>query len=512
MTKSEILENEILECKANGITGKRTIAKLLVEKYPEHFTNIDNARSMVRLRTGAHANRGGTFEAIKDKFIDEVGSEYDVAKAKKTIKTGCYIITSAVNNTPINTDYWNNILAYAAVKNAQVHVIALRYNNVNSIKNENWAEDVMPYLDANRHNIHKHIDICSDVKVVPTMENPISGLEGISADKSCIIGHPRLQMSYLPIIKGATPKMMLTTGCVTLPKYTDSKAGKKGEFHHTYGFTIIEFDSDDAYNIRYVTAHSDGSFIDQNISVKNSKVFQADRAKAIIFGDIHVAKLTGEALDRMVNLIDKYNPETIVLHDVFDGDSVNPHKMNDPIKAYKNIGINLNSEIEDALNFIAMLRVFNTKIVVVASNHDAFLDRYIASMDWKKDVVNAKTYASLAIRALESVNDKSLIANIINEHFPDVVTLDLNDSYKIGDIEVGQHGHIGANGSRGSAQQYRKLSTKIITGHTHAPSRIDGHLTVGCQNLDHGYNKGLSSWGIADVVINADGKTQHILH
>ena len=36
------------------------------------------------------------------------------------------------------------------------------------------------------------------------------------------------------------PKMMMTTGSCTVKNYTDSKAGKKGEFHHTLGFVIIE--------------------------------------------------------------------------------------------------------------------------------------------------------------------------------------------------------------------------------------------------------------------------------
>jgi hypothetical protein len=43
---------------------------------------------------------------------------------------------------------------------------------------------------------------------------------------------------------------------------------------------------------------------------------------------------------------------------------------------------------------------------------------------------------------------------------------------------LGQHGDVGANGSRGSLLQFRKLNTKIIVGHYHSPGK-DGALAVG---------------------------------
>jgi hypothetical protein len=89
--------------------------------------------------------------------------------------------------------------------------------------------------------------------------------------------------------------------------------------------------------------------------------------------------------------------------------------------------------------------------------------------------------------------------------------LGIDDSLRVMDWELGVHGHIGANGSRGSAMQYAQMNTKNITGHTHSPLRLDGHLCVGTlTHLRVGYNKGLSSWMNTNAVIHPNGKAQLI--
>ena len=80
----------------------------------------------------------------------------------------------------------------------------------------------------------------SDVKIQPTATNPMSGLAGMSGVNSCVFGSPKVQLEMIPVLEGNKPKMMLTTGAVTLMNYTDSKSGKKGEFHHVFGFAIVE--------------------------------------------------------------------------------------------------------------------------------------------------------------------------------------------------------------------------------------------------------------------------------
>lgn len=510
----KIMEAEIRLCKSQGIMQKRTIAKILMAKYPDIFTDIENTRCMVRTRTGSHKNKGSLYSDLTDDFknVEEVPNAYEVAKTKKTKQSKFYLVTCAVNNTPIHRNFWDNLLVYSQFLNGELHVIASRYKNPTSIFNESaevWAEEVMPYLDANRHDIHKTISIMSDIKIQPTAEMPLIGLEGISGNKSCIIGHPRVHMTYLPVPKRSNNKVMFTTGACTLANYTDSKAGKKGEFHHTFGFVLVEIKDEEDAVIRYVTAKEDGSFIDLFNEVKDGKITKADRPKAIILGDLHIAKLTKESLIRIDEIISLFKPEVLILHDVFDGESINPHEEKNPILKFKRLNNTLQAELDECIEIISYLSGQVDECVIVASNHDRFLDRYISTQDWKKDLINASTYIELTQMAMTS--EKSLIQQIIEKHLPKVKCLDIDESYIVEDIECGSHGDIGANGSKGGALQFKRLSTKLITGHTHTPSRLDGHLVVGCQDLDHGYNKGISSWGIADVIINSNGKTQHLL-
>ena len=100
---------------------------------------------------------------------------------------------------------------------------------------------------------------------------------------------------------------------------------------------------------------------------------------------------------------------------------------------------------------------------------------------------------------------------VINNKYPHFVTLGRSDSYIVNGWELGQHGDIGASGSRGSLQQFRNLNTKIVVGHYHSPGRKDGALAVGTSTkLRVGYNIGASGWLHSHVIIHENGKAQHI--
>jgi hypothetical protein len=89
--------------------------------------------------------------------------------------------------------------------------------------------------------------------------------------------------------------------------------------------------------------------------------------------------------------------------------------------------------------------------------------------------------------------------------------LDLDDSLVLGGFEVGDHGHKGANGSKGSPSSFRKLGTKKATGHNHTGNQFNyifsvGHMTD--QNLVDYSKGGASSWHKIGALIYADGSFQ----
>ena len=215
----------------------------------------------------------------------------DIAKNKK-IKSKVTFFTWAQESTPVHANFLKNMETYAKEHNAEIGVIAGRYQNPTSIFKDQkdkswWDKSIIKYLTLNRHNIHKNVSVLSDVKVLPTAMNPMSGFDGFEGEVSIIIGHPRVQMKVVPALEGYTKKEIWTTGSCTVDNYTDSKAGKKGEFHHTLGFVIVESDGDD-FHIRQVTADDSGNFIDIIFSVENGVVTRDyDAISVYACGDKH---------------------------------------------------------------------------------------------------------------------------------------------------------------------------------------------------------------------------------
>jgi hypothetical protein len=326
-------------------------------------------------------------------------------------------------------------------------------------------------------------------------------------------------MKVVPALNGYKPKMMLTTGACTVRNYTDSKAGKIGEFHHTLGFVVIEMDGDDFY-VRQVTADEDsGAFTDLTNYVSNGKVKKAKPAEAIIFGDIHVGDHDAECIEATLGICDILKPRVGVSHDLLNGHSINRHEQKNPFSKFANLQTNrhtLKGEIDNVVEFTQALMDrtdgYLKEFVVVNSNHDAWIESYLINSDWRRDIPNALSYMKYSTMLLNNKAPKGVFAAIIDEELNgEVVTLGLDQSYRLKDWELGVHGHQGTNGSRGNPNQFKKLSTKMITGHTHSPSRIDGVVTVGTSTfLRVGYNTGASGWLQSHAILQADGKVQQI--
>lgn len=461
---------------------------------------------------------------IKEKPDQESPQLIEARKRIYDKKKKRFIVTWAQNDTPVHEAFISNIEAYAEKIDASIHVIAGRYKNPTSVftdKNyETWSERISSYLDANRHEVHKHMWIMSDVKIQPTAVDPMTGLQGMSGINSCIFGSPKVQLEMIPVLKDCMPKMMMTTGACTERNYTDSKSGKKGEFHHTLGFVIVEIKDAETFFARQVTADDDGNFHDLYFQVKydlnksKSVIKEIDNISAIVLGDIHYGQHDEAVIKKTLEFMKKTKPEHVVLHDVFDGMSINHHEMNDPFAQFKKEqeGTNsLKSEIDSMLKGLEDFKDYN--VIVVRSNHDDFVDRWLKNTDWRKanTMKNSIEYMEYSYTLLRGDAPNGIIPYLINKKFPKMKTLGRNDSYVVKGWELAQHGDIGSNGSRGSLLQFRKLNTKIVVGHYHSPGRKDGAMSVGTSTkLRVNYNLGPSSWLQSHVIIHKDGKAQHI--
>lgn len=460
----------------------------------------------------------------QEKVNGRVVESPDFAKAKKKKfdkRKNTFILTWAQNATPVHENFWNNILAYKEDTNANLHVIAGRYKNPTSnfsMKNQSdewWDEKVLPYLDANRHNIHELLQVLSDVKVQPTAAQPLTGFNGFTALESCIIGHPRQHLKSLPVLEGYPSKLLLSTGACTLSNYTDSKAGKKGDFHHMLGFVIVELDGDN-FHIRQVNADEDGNFYDvYKRGLGGEIVANEEGMDAVILGDVHVRHNDEKVTKAAFELIKKMKPENIIIHDVSEMESILHWDEKNPFRLLQKEeqGLdNLEEEIEGVMEWLDSHKDFG-HIVIARSNHDDMLDRWLMHTDWRK-AKNKKMYLKLSNILAESRNAqvKGILPHLIDERFGDkITTLSLDDSFRVHGWELAMHGHLGANGSRGGHNQFKNLNTKNIVGHGHHPHREDGHIMVGTlSHLRVGFNRGPSNWMNSLGGIYPDGKAQLI--
>jgi len=500
---NNITNSTRIACEANGIPYTDS-ARRVVSRQLELEGVTDNTRDAELEETDA-------FKEAKKRVLD---------KSKQR-----FIVSWAQSETDVHEQFLANIEAYAKHIDADISIIAGRYKNPTTVNTNKrtkdkesdlantWHERVLPYLDAARHKIHPNLCILSDVKVQPTASTPLSGLNGLTGLESCIVGHPRVHLKSLPILDGYPHKLLVTTGSVTVDNYTDTKSGKKGEFHHTLGFVIAELD-DDVFHLRQVTADDDGSFYDLMYHVSDGLVDDHTDmgALAIVFGDLHLGETNDDVLKVSFDMSESLNCQKIILHDVFNGHSISHHERNMPfilMNREKNGSDDLLAELHDMVEFFDKYSEYY--FVMVRSNHDEFLDRWLNDVDWRK-MNNKYAYLKLANSLSDDTLGKGIIPLFLDEqHVENVYCLGIDESYRIADIECGMHGHKGANGSRGGVMQFKNMNTKNITGHTHTPCREDGHSSVGTlTHLRVGYNVGPSSWVHSNIVIYPNGKHQHV--
>jgi hypothetical protein len=92
-------------------------------------------------------------------------------------------------------------------------------------------------------------------------------------------------------------------------------------------------------------------------------------------------------------------PRLRVYHDLLDAESVNPHHEGKPFVAiakHASAGMTRAAEVDEALQFVADRTGLNDESVIVPSNHDDMLGRWINRADWKNDPVNADFYLEIA--------------------------------------------------------------------------------------------------------------------
>jgi hypothetical protein len=479
-------------------------------------------------RKGSDNRRTGVFIKVYCKDCDEITNipdfTIDRTQSGALEHKSRYVITAAVNATLAHKPFLAALEAYCSEHDAQLLIIPLRYKNPTrkGEESDDWyADPLRQYLYSRRESPIAGLKIMGDIKTQPTAVRPLSGLDSLTGSDCGIFGHTKVAMESVPTRGHELPKLLYTTGAVTRSQYSDTKAGAKGEFHHTLGAVVVERD-DDMFHIRHLLPNQDGSFYDLDRYYSPQGIKKSKPISALVAGDLHAERHDPDCLaatfqnkDSIAKIL---RPQRIVLHDVLDFGSASHHNGFFEKFRRHHIGTNcVKSEVEYTLSLIDSIANKTKEVVIVDSNHNGHFLKWLSDDRNANDLQNAEVFAETRAGILPEIRDKGfcdplewwsrrLLKNRDKTKF-----LPPNESYTVHSIELAYHGDIGSNGARGSALNLSKVGAKTIIGHSHTPRIVDGCYQTGTSSLlDMGYNVGPSSWLHSHVIVYPNGKRTHI--
>jgi transposase-like protein len=439
-----------------------------------------------------------------------------------------YVVTAAQNATPVNKPFFAALQTYCRINKAQLIVIPYRYKNPTSMwskaaENDDWwAEELVPFLMDRRIKLNANLILLADIKTQPTATSPLQGFESIAGALSAIIGHPKLELLTVPTPQHRTSKILTSTGAVTSRNYLPSKAGKKGEFHHTFGACAVEVKGK-AFHLRQLNAVKDGSFMDLAWNYTGEGRTPTGGVSALVMGDSHIEFIDPKVVTATFGkggIVDSLKPEYVVWHDAHDFYSRNHHHQGEAFIEYvkHHTGTDdVGAMLQKTFDFIDKSTRPWVKNVFVPSNHPDALAKWVKRADWRTDPRNAKFLLNTSLAMLEGSSMDTSGAKTICPFIywakkmlktaKQAVFLKHEESLQVHGIELGYHGHYGLNGARGTRLGFSKIGVKVVIGHTHSPGIREGAYQTGTNSrLKLEYVHGPSSWLQTDCVVYKNGK------
>ncbi len=517
-------------CKAGG--SWRSMRDELQRKHKYPFRDHTNLGFFVRERFPGITQRAKK-QAREAKQV-ETAAQTAAAAPRRFHRSGRdvqklerhrnFVITSAVNNCAADPNFLRALKHYADDHDAALVVSPVRYRNPR-VREENdpdewWDPAIEPYLLESELRPHDRLSIMA-TKVQATASNPLPPrLSGLTQNRSAVFGHPQLAMRTIPTPQHKLPKTMYTSGAVTEKSYSETLAGALAEFHHSLGAVVVEI-REHGFHLREVTWNDKGQeFIDLSERYTARGRSKAPAPEALVMGDIHVGAhdplVMAATFGDEESIFNVLRPKRIVLHDLFDGLSINHHEQHNLLTAAmraRSGKSSLRRELDDNVYWLNALPAEPEK-AIVQSNHNEFLIRWLQA--GKPTPENALVYHKLCAALLEADELGKPVPNPLQLWIepqlnnPDRFRwLKTDDSYRVGGVELGMHGHRGPNGARGSVRNLSQIGTRSIIGHVHSPEIFQGVYAVGLSGLyDQGYNAGPSSWLQTHALVHANGFRQ----
>jgi hypothetical protein len=440
-----------------------------------------------------------------------------------------FVITTAVTGQKIHKGFLAALRNYCKVNNAKLLILTSTDPASNRDEVPYDPELEKEHIVSCDVSLNKNIFL-SAIKLSAKQIDPLTGLDRLCQGRgSFIFASPKQRMKILPTGNSSLPCALMTTGACTLPSYDPNpewphayhskRTAEISLFDHRIGCIFVELDGPKKFHFRQAQADKQGRFIDLGKMYSADSVEDAE-VSALILGDWHSGCTDPEARALFVESDDSVTalvkPKEVILHDLFNATSISHHMLNNrTLRAQlsKTNSLSLEKELKGVALDLEMFAKYFDNITVVRSNHDEALDRWLKDGSYVDDAQNLELGAKLAVAAIQGLNplEWAMTQYLPKEVLEKIYFLGIDEDYKIANVTVSAHGHLGSNGSRGSLKNIEGSYTNVICGHSHTAQILRDAWQVGTSsNLKLEYNKGPSSWIRSSCLLNRNGSRQLI--
>lgn len=479
--------------------------------------------SITNLKEVAKQEFPSVFEDIIDYSYFTEERVQDLLKDIKKHKR--FVITTAVVGCDIHKKFLGAVQNYCKRNKALLLVLP----SADPAKSSDWILD-RAIAENKIHIVFKDVSLnsnffLSSIKTSAKQIKPLTGLQKIgSRNGSFVFASPKQDLEYVAIANTKFPHAMMTPGAITVPDYqTDRYMSERTSYlateDHVMGALVVEIENDKEYHFRQIQAEpSSGAFVDLGTYYKADGSVEKMNAEAFVLGDLHAGETDPKALKAWKEVIKHTGVKDLVIHDGFNGNSINHHEVDQLVRMSQKYRENKLSLIEEgritAQSADYLLSLIPGKLIWVMSNHDEFLHRLLQSGRFIKDAINFPVCASLVRPMFDGKNPLKVLMETDGglKGKDRIVWLSRNDDFKIAGHQCGAHGDKGANGKRGPGlEELAKSYGSCITGHAHTPGIRGLAFRVGTSSLLRlSYNDGPSSWMHCSCLVYPNGARQLI--
>lgn len=472
------------------------------------------------LEKAARADFADAFNDVSLKSLRTLSKVNELRQALRKYKK--FVITTAVTGCAVHEPFLASLKALCEKEKAKLLILVCSdpaktkdASNDDLVDRKLLQETII--LEDSRLNSNLFL---STIKLSAKQLNPTTGLQRIGKKNgSFIYASPKMFLRYTSVRndKNKWPHCIMTTGAVTKPDYgSESYMSQRTDYiadhDHKLGAIFVEIQDQEKYHFTQVECKNSakGEIFLRDKRFDATGVMSKAKALAFVMGDLHSGFHCPKTKKAWSEVVELTKPEIIAVHDGFNGISVNGWIETDFVAKYLRSKSGLDCIETELRVFGAELLYWSKRcetLLIVPSNHNDWLERWLRKGKFIFDSKNAKLGAQLFVAMCDENNPLQYALEVIcGIKIPNLVWLGRNEDYYVEEVQLNCHGDKGVNGSKGSLQGMENSYPASFSGHSHTAGILREAWAVGTSGfLQEEYNNGPGTWTNTSGLVYAGG-------